>query len=200
MPLYPAAPAELPAVAALVNSAYRGDVSRQGWTTEADYIEGQRTDAESLAADLAAKPRAKLLVLRDAPDADLLGTVWLEPVAKGEAWYLGMLTVRPDLQARQLGRILLETAEAAAAAEGARRVRMTVISIRDTLIAWYQPAARLCADRRDAAISLWRCAHRPAPARRPQLRGAGEGSFRGSMSTAAPAVRMNTQSTLDGKM
>jgi ribosomal protein S18 acetylase RimI-like enzyme len=138
MPLYPAAPAELPAVAELVNSAYRGDVSRQGWTTEADYIEGQRTDAQSLAADLAAKPRAKLLVFREAPDADLLGTVWLEPVEKGEAWYLGMLTVRPDLQARQLGRTLLEAAEAAAAAEGARRVRMTVISIRDTLIAWYQ--------------------------------------------------------------
>jgi ribosomal protein S18 acetylase RimI-like enzyme len=138
MPLFSAAPAELPAVAALVNSAYRGDVSRQGWTTEADYIDGQRTDAEALAADLAANPRAKLLVLRDTPDADLLGTVWLEPVGEGEAWYLGMLTVRPDLQARQLGRSLLKAAEASAAAAGARRIRMTVISLRDTLIAWYQ--------------------------------------------------------------
>jgi ribosomal protein S18 acetylase RimI-like enzyme len=138
MPLFPAAPAELPAVAALVNSAYRGDASRRGWTTEADYIDGQRTDADALAADLAANPRARLLVLRDAVEADLLGTVWLEPVDEGEAWYLGMLTVRPDLQARQLGRSLLDEAEAAAAAAGARRVRMTVISIRDSLIAWYQ--------------------------------------------------------------
>jgi ribosomal protein S18 acetylase RimI-like enzyme len=137
MPLYPAAPAELPAAAALVNSAYRGEVSRQGWTTEADYMEGQRTDAGSLAEDLASTPGAQLLLLRDAPDAELLGSVWLEPVDGGEVWYLGMLTVRPDLQDRQLGRSLLAAAEVAAAAQGARRVRMTVISIRDSLIAWY---------------------------------------------------------------
>jgi len=137
MPLYPATPAELPAAAALVNSAYRGEVSRQGWTTEADYINGQRTDVAVLAGDLAANPDAKLLLFRDAPGSDLLGTVWLEPVEES-VWYLGMLTVRPDLQDRQLGRSLLAAAEAAAAAEGARRIRMTVVSIRDTLIAWYQ--------------------------------------------------------------
>lgn len=137
MRLYDAAPAELPAAAALVNSAYRGEVSRQGWTTEADYIEGQRTDAETLAADLAANPRARLLLFREAADAELLGTVWLEPVDEGEVWYLGMLTVRPDLQDRQLGRSLLAAAEGAAADEGARRIRMTVVSIRDSLIAWY---------------------------------------------------------------
>ncbi|MFC3069699.1 GNAT family N-acetyltransferase [Phenylobacterium soli] len=138
MQLYPAAAEELPAVAALVNSAYRGDTSRQGWTTEADYIDGQRTDAEALAADLAATPGARLLTLRDAPGGELLGTVWLEPVDEGETWYLGMLTVRPDIQDRQLGRWLLEAAEAYAAQAGARRIRMTVVSIRDTLIAWYQ--------------------------------------------------------------
>jgi ribosomal protein S18 acetylase RimI-like enzyme len=137
MRLYPAAPADLPAAAALVNSAYRGDASRQGWTTEADYIEGQRTDAATLAAELAAKPGAELLLFREAADGELMGTVWLEPVAGGEAWYLGMLTVRPDLQDRQIGRRLLAAAEAAAAARGARRVRMTVIAIRDSLIAWY---------------------------------------------------------------
>lgn len=137
MPLYPATPAELPAVAALVNSAYRGDASRQGWTTEADYIDGQRTDASVLAADLAANPDAKLLLLRDAPGAELLGSVWLEPVGEEGVWYLGMLTVRPDLQDRQLGRRLLAAAEDAAAAAGAQRIRMTVVSIRDSLIAWY---------------------------------------------------------------
>lgn len=138
MPLYPAAAEDLPAVAALVNSAYRGETSRQGWTTEADYLDGQRTDAATLAADLAATPGAELLTLRDAPGGELLGTVWLEPVGEGETWYLGMLTVRPDLQDGRLGRGLLEAAEQAAAAKGARRIRMTVVSIRDTLIAWYR--------------------------------------------------------------
>jgi GNAT superfamily N-acetyltransferase len=136
MPLYRASSDDLPAIAALVNSAYRGDASRQGWTTEADYLDGQRTDAATLAADLADNPAAELLMLRDEPGGPLLGTVWLEPAAAG-AWYLGMLTVRPDLQDRQLGRALLEAAEAHAAGRGARRIRMTVVNIRDTLIAWY---------------------------------------------------------------
>ncbi len=34
------------AVVALVESAYRGDASRVGWTTEADLLDGQRTDAD----------------------------------------------------------------------------------------------------------------------------------------------------------
>jgi GNAT superfamily N-acetyltransferase len=135
--LQPARPEELAAVADLVNSAYRGETSRQGWTTEADYIEGQRTDAAVLARDLAATAGAELLVLRDGDDPTLLGSVWLEPVGDGATWYLGMLTVRPDLQDRQLGRTLLGEAEAWAGRAGARRIRMTVVGIRGSLIAWY---------------------------------------------------------------
>ena len=134
--LAPAADDDLAAVAALVNSAYRGDSSRQGWTTEADYLDDLRTTEETLRADLAASPGARLLTLRDAPTGPLLGCVWLAP--GDDAWYLGMLTVRPDVQDRQLGRTLLAGAEAFAAEHGARRIRMRVIGVRDTLIAWYQ--------------------------------------------------------------
>ena len=137
MPLYPAQDTDLSAVAALVNSAYRGDSSRAGWTTEADYLDGQRTDAATLRQDLAAQPDAVLLMFKDAPDGPLLGTVWLEPAEPG-VWYLGMLTIKPDLQDRQLGRALLEAGEAYAGAKGAKRIRMTVVSVRDTLIAWYE--------------------------------------------------------------
>ena len=137
MRLEAATDTDLEAVAALVNSAYRGDSSRAGWTTEADYLDGQRTDAAALRADLAARPDAFLLLMRDEPGGPLLGSVWLQP-AGDDVWYLGMLTVRPDLQSRQLGRSLLASAEAFAAARGAKGVRMTVIQIRDTLIAWYE--------------------------------------------------------------
>lgn len=137
MPLFPAAAADLSAIADLVNSAYRGESSRRGWTTEADYLDGQRTDAATLAEDLAAQPEAVLLTLRDEAGGPLLGSVWLEP-AGPEVWYLGMLTVRPDLQDRKLGREMLSAAEGYAAERGSRRVRMTVVSIRDTLIAWYE--------------------------------------------------------------
>ncbi|HEY9233418.1 MULTISPECIES: GNAT family N-acetyltransferase [Phenylobacterium] len=136
MPLFAAAASDLPAIADLVNSAYRGDSSRQGWTTEADYIGGQRTDAEILARDLAEAPSARLLTLRDEAGGPLLGCVWLEPAGQ-DAWYLGMLTVRPDLQDRQLGRTMLDAAEAYVREQGAGRVRMTVVNLRDTLIAWY---------------------------------------------------------------
>jgi ribosomal protein S18 acetylase RimI-like enzyme len=134
VPLIAAEDHDLRQIAELVNRAYRG---AEGWTHESDYIDGQRTDADALRADLAATPGARLLTLRDAPDGPLLGVVWLEP-ADEAAWYLGMLTVRPDLQDRKLGRALLEDAERHAMDRGARRVRMTVVSVRDTLIAWYE--------------------------------------------------------------
>jgi len=132
-----ASDADLDAVAALVNSGFRGDGSRAGWTTEADFIGGQRTDPALLRTELAATPGAVMLTLRDEPGGELLGSVWLDP-EEPDIWHLGMLTVRPDLQARQLGRTLLAEAESYASQRGARRMRLTVINIRDALIAWYE--------------------------------------------------------------
>ena len=62
MPLYPAADADIPAIAEFVNAAYRGDSSRIGWTTEADYLGGQRIDAATLRTDLAAKPEGQRIL------------------------------------------------------------------------------------------------------------------------------------------
>jgi GNAT superfamily N-acetyltransferase len=135
MPLYPVSDADLPALADFVNAAYRGESARQGWAHEADYLDGQRTDPQTLAVDLA-RPGAVLLAWREAPDAEVLGCVWLE-AGDGETWKLGMLTVRPDLQASGLGRKVLAAAEAYAAARGARRIGITVISIRAALVDWY---------------------------------------------------------------
>jgi ribosomal protein S18 acetylase RimI-like enzyme len=128
---------ELDEVAGLVNSGFRGDSSRAGWTTEADFLGGQRTDSALLRAELTATPGAVVLTMRDLPGGELLGCVWLDPEGS-DVWHLGMLTVRPDLQARQLGRRLLAEAESYASAHGARRMRMTVINVRDTLSAWYE--------------------------------------------------------------
>jgi ribosomal protein S18 acetylase RimI-like enzyme len=66
-----------------------------------------------------------------------LGTVLLDPKQNG-VWYLGLLTIRPDLQNRQLGRTLLAAAEAFAKEHGARQIQMTVVNVRTTLIAWYE--------------------------------------------------------------
>jgi ribosomal protein S18 acetylase RimI-like enzyme len=128
---------DLPEVVALINSSYRGESSRAGWTHEADYIDGERTTLAKLKADLAASPLARLLLLRDEPGGPLLGCVWLEP-KDGGVWYLGLLTVRPDMQDRQLGRTMLNEAEEFVRQNGGSVVRMTVVHLRSTLIAWYQ--------------------------------------------------------------
>ena len=51
---------------------------------------------------------------------------------------MGLLTVRPELQNQQLGRKLLAAAETYASDRGAKRMRIGVLHVRDTLIAWYE--------------------------------------------------------------
>jgi ribosomal protein S18 acetylase RimI-like enzyme len=137
MLLKPAVEADYAAIIDLANLAFRGTGPSASWNTEAVFIEGQRLDDSLLRADLAAKPNAHLLIYRDNPDGPLLGTVLLDPKQNG-VWYLGLLTVRPDLQNRQLGRALLAAAESFAKEHGARRIQMTVVNVRTTLIAWYE--------------------------------------------------------------
>jgi ribosomal protein S18 acetylase RimI-like enzyme len=128
--------ADADALVALVNSAYRGDSSRVGWTTEADLLGGQRTDADGI-RELVASDERRLLLHRAVGGAPV-ACVLLERTAGGGC-YLGMLTVRPDLQAAGFGRRLLAAAEKYAAAElGASYVEMTVIGVRTELIAWYE--------------------------------------------------------------
>lgn len=131
--ILPAGPTDVPALNELVNSAYRGDSSRQGWTTEANLLDGIRTDEASL-REMIDKPNATILkyVSGDA----LIGCVYLE--TKGDNLYLGMLTVSPGLQAGGIGRALLERAETYAREQGCRAITMTVIPQRTELIAWYE--------------------------------------------------------------
>jgi ribosomal protein S18 acetylase RimI-like enzyme len=129
-----ATPADCAAIVALVESAYRGGSSRAGWTTEADLLGGQRTDADEIAAILA-EPHARLLLALDG--GEILGCVLLRREREGA--YLGMLAVRPQLQGGGLGKRLLGEAEARARSDlGATRIRMTVIEQRKELIAWYE--------------------------------------------------------------
>ena len=129
----PATPADISALDQLVNSAYRGDSSRKGWTTEADLLGGIRTDEAGLQAMLD-KPDATILTYKT--DGQLVGCVYLE--RKGDDLYLGMLTVAPELQTAGIGRTLLEAAENQARAQQCRVITMTVIPQRTELLAWYE--------------------------------------------------------------
>ncbi len=129
-----ATPHDIPALVALVTSAYRGEASRAGWTTEADLLEGQRIDPEVLRADLA-RPRSRVLVAGD--EAGLAACAHVAD--EDGAGYFGMFAVRPGLQRGGLGGRLLAECERVAREEWALpAMRMTVIDVRDELIAWYQ--------------------------------------------------------------
>lgn len=129
-----ATPADLPALHALVERAYRGDSAKAGWTHEADLLGGQRTDLAAL-TEMLADPDQHLLVALDA-DA-LTGCVAVTRKTDGRG-YLGLLTVDPTLQAAGLGKQLIAAAEDAARAFGADAMEMTVIASRDELIAYYE--------------------------------------------------------------
>jgi len=124
---------DIPALEKLVNSAYRGEYSKQGWTTEADLLGGQRTDPEKL-VEMISAPDSTIQLLR--VDNQLMGCVFLK-VDNG-AVYLGMLTVEPTQQDKKYGSLLLNHAEAWAKSRGIHLMKMTVIEGRDTLIAYYQ--------------------------------------------------------------
>jgi ribosomal protein S18 acetylase RimI-like enzyme len=130
--LRPATAHDVPNIVGLVESAYRGQSSRAGWTTEADLIGGQRTDAAAVAALL--EPPDNLVLLALAPE--LLGCCHIQ--RRGDRAYFGLFAVDPRQQGRGLGDLLLTTAERRAAHDWqAPTMEMTVLAQRPELIAWY---------------------------------------------------------------
>lgn len=118
----------------LIESAYRGDASRDGWTTEADLLAGQRTDPDGVAA-VVRKEGGRLLVVER--DGELIACCQLEH--RGDHAYFGMFAVRPELQGGGLGKVIIAEAERTAQELwGSREMQMTVIRQREELIAWYQ--------------------------------------------------------------
>ncbi len=121
-------------VVALVNSAYRGEGSKKGWTTEADLIEGTlRIDKDSLYKMLD-RPGSVVLTCKDADT--VVGCVYLKK--DDEGLYLGMLSVSPSMQGSGTGKKLLQAAEEHAIETGAKYIVMSVIDLRHELIAWYE--------------------------------------------------------------
>ncbi len=129
-----ATPDDVGAIVALVESAYRGDVSRQGWTTEADLLDGRRIAPEVLLADIE-RPHSRILLAHRAGELVACAHV---AVQDGQG-YFGMFSVRPDRQGTGLGKIVLAEAERLVQRDYAvSRMRMTVIDVRDELIAFYE--------------------------------------------------------------
>ena len=129
-----AQPTDVPELVALVNSCYRGDASRNGWTTEADLLGGHRIDQQSMFA-LLENPATTILIAEI--DNALVACCELQRSVNGT--YFGMFSVRPTIQGIGLGRRVLAQAEhTAVQLWGSRLMRMKVIKQRTELIAWYE--------------------------------------------------------------
>ncbi|KAF6814611.1 hypothetical protein CPLU01_14362 [Colletotrichum plurivorum] len=142
----PATPSDVPVLLPLIRSAYRGEKSRKGWTTEADLLADQRIDEEGLLAKIT-EPEGVVLMVTEESTVINEKEATPPPISccevlrreGGEAAYFGLFAVDPDRQAGGVGRRVLEHAERFARERwGVRRMEMWVIWTRKELISWYE--------------------------------------------------------------
>jgi ribosomal protein S18 acetylase RimI-like enzyme len=125
---------DIPAIKVLLNSAYRGESSRKGWTTEADLIAGDvRTDDNDLEQVMGEEGSIFLLI--KSMNDQLQACINIQQ--HDNKIYLGMFAVQPDLQGKGVGKTMLQAADEYAKSRGCSAIYMSVISVRKELIAWY---------------------------------------------------------------
>ncbi len=124
---------DIPALNKLVNSAYRGDSSRKGWTTEADLLDGTRTDEDAIKSFFTEQGST---ILKFVDGGKIIGCVRL--LKHGSQLYLGMFAVDPTVQNAGIGKKILLAAEDEAHKQNCASIDMTVISERKELIDWYK--------------------------------------------------------------
>ncbi|MFE0426320.1 GNAT family N-acetyltransferase [Streptomyces sp. NPDC058953] len=131
-----ARPSDAPDLVALIQAAYRGGGGERGWTTEAHILGGQRIDEDGV-RDVMAGDDSRLVAVTGAADDGIVACFQLE--RRGDVAYFGLFAVRPGLQGGGLGRRVIAEAELLAHRDwGAGTMEMTVISLREDLISWYE--------------------------------------------------------------
>jgi ribosomal protein S18 acetylase RimI-like enzyme len=124
---------DLTSIDSLVNSAFRGESSKQGWTTEEHLLGGIRTNLDQLKNTF---EEGGSYMLKYTLEHKIVGIVNLKK--RESDLYLGMLTVDPGLQNAGIGKQLLKASEEVASQLHLNTIAMTVISVRSELIAWYE--------------------------------------------------------------
>jgi len=134
MPITKATQVDVPELNVLINSAYRGETSKKGWTTEANLLDGLRIDEATLIKYF---EDPNIIILKNTGETGkITGSVYLE--IRGPKLYVGMFSVSPTLQNKGTGRDLLLAAETYAKQLNCHTLTMTVISTRLELISWYE--------------------------------------------------------------
>lgn len=136
--------AEAAAIATLVNSAYRGESSKQGWTTEADLLGGQRTDSTDIKS-IIETPNSYIVIARILDE--IIGSCEIIADKNADELYFGMFTIKPSLQNKGIGKLFLNHVEDLARTWNLKQMTMTVISVRTELIDYYKRRGYLVTNR-----------------------------------------------------
>ena len=126
--------AEVERIVSLVNDAYRGSSKTPGWTHETALITGQRTDVATVTA-MIGQEDSNVFVVRH--EGGVVACVALQRLDDSN-WYLSLLAVDPDHQTYGVGKGIMAGAERYAAERGGRCVKISVINVREALLAWYE--------------------------------------------------------------
>jgi GNAT superfamily N-acetyltransferase len=135
MAIFQAVEADIPHLVKLLDSAYRGETSKKGWTTEADLLKGEKRTDETAVNKLMQTSGAVFLKYTDEAN-EILGCVFLHKIVT--RLYLGMLSVSPLIQAKGIGKELMVAAEKYAREQHCSSIFMKVISVRRELVEWYE--------------------------------------------------------------
>jgi ribosomal protein S18 acetylase RimI-like enzyme len=131
----PGAPADAESLVQLIRSAYRGESSRQGWTSEADLVGGDRINVEQVLASIEG-PNSFMLVRDDGNS--IIACCHVEDRGSNLA-YFGTFAVAPTEQGVGLGRRMLAEAERSAVLRfGSTVLELTVLAQQEKLLAWYE--------------------------------------------------------------
>ena len=126
--------ADVPSLAILIERAYRGPEAAKGWTNESALLTGPRSSPAEIEALIRAKD-SRFVTARHGDR--LVGCALIQK--HGEGAYFGMFAIDPDIQGGGLGKaVVARCEEAVRELWSAKYLRMTVISLRDKLIAWYE--------------------------------------------------------------
>jgi ribosomal protein S18 acetylase RimI-like enzyme len=135
MPVSIAEEKDISSLVTLIDSAYRGEASKHGWTSEADLFIGNKRTDEATITKLITEPGAIFLKYVN-EEGTIEGCVFLQK--KESRLYLGMFSVSPSAQGKGIGKKLLAAADEYAKEQNCTSIFMTVITVREELIAWYE--------------------------------------------------------------
>lgn len=126
--------ADIAPIKDLLNNAYRGEESKQGWTTEAELIAGDTRTDEAMIAQVMQQSGSVFLIYKNGQQK-IIGCVNLQQ--HDDKLYLGMFSVSPQLQGGGIGKKLLQAAEEYGRHLQVNAIYMSVVSLRTELINWY---------------------------------------------------------------